>query len=225
MSHMRFWQFGSEEHASAAKPILGSATIQFRSDSGNTISVRHIVVDGSSPWVTGRNVTRKCDIILIYGNFIRLPLLNGSSDTLPMSDFQDNSYLPLSCVLQPVTTSPTPTQLTGFTAQIDVSSTATPPRPWSEGKRIVDRVHNNTCGHATYSDTKSLLYRNILWTPTVMKYLTEIINQCTDCIATSVPPPSQGVAISSINRSFNKVVCLDHIHLEDLQLLPETTLQ
>lgn len=49
MSHMKFSQFGSGAHASAAKPIIGSSSIQFCTDYGNTISVRHIVVDGSSP--------------------------------------------------------------------------------------------------------------------------------------------------------------------------------
>ena len=38
-------------------------------------------------------------------------------------------------------------------------------RRWSELKRIVDRVHKHTCGHASYSDMKSLLRLNKLWNP------------------------------------------------------------
>lgn len=100
---------------------------------------------------------------------------NGSNDTMSMHYFQQHSYLPLSSVLQPVKQSPNASQLARFRAQLNIPSASSSSRPLSEVKRIVDRVHNHTCGHSTFSDMKSLLHRNNFWSPAVMKYLTEII--------------------------------------------------
>ena len=162
ISHFRYWQFGSGQHASPAKPIRGSTMLRFRSDAGNEIEIRHIVIDGSSPWVIGRNVTRKCDIVHINGNYIRFPPSDGVSDTLSMSDYNLHSYIPLEAVLKPHALSPPVSILTGFSADLDIESKRGVNRPWSELKRIVDRVHDHTCGHASFSDIRTLLSRNQL---------------------------------------------------------------
>lgn len=217
-SHFGFWQFGSGDHASIAKPILGSSSITFLSDSGNHIYVRHIIVDRSSSWVLGLNLTRKCDLIHLTGNHIRLPLPDGSYDTISMTTKTIAIYRSLP-FYHPFPNHLLISQLAGFTATVNLPSQNTSYRPWAEVKRIIDRVNNHTCGHVTYSDMKSLLHRNNLWSPSAMKYLTETIKRCTICIASSVPPPSRRVAISLLKRSFNEVLCLDHFHLDVLRLL------
>ena len=178
ISQFRFWQFGSGKHASPAKPIRGSVMLNFKSDSGSLISIRHVVVDGSSPWVLGRNITRKCDIVHIGGNFIRFPpSSDGVSDTLTMIDFDLHRYVPITNT-SPSVNSPSVVTLAGFRAQIEtLKQVPVTNRSWPQLKRIVDRVHNHTCGHASFADVRSLLERNGFWTPAVSHYLTDLINK------------------------------------------------
>eukprot|EP00178_Gracilaria_changii_P015990 TRINITY_DN4502_c0_g1_i1.p1 TRINITY_DN4502_c0_g1~~TRINITY_DN4502_c0_g1_i1.p1 ORF type:complete len:217 (+),score=18.60 TRINITY_DN4502_c0_g1_i1:155-805(+) len=89
-------------------------------------------------------------------------------------------------------------------------------RPWSELKKIVDKVHKHVCGHAVYSDIKILLQRNGLWNEGVNKYLALVLENCTHCSTTSLPKSARKVSLSSISRSFNDVVCIDHLFLDDI---------
>lgn len=83
-------------------------------------------------------------------------------------------------------------------------------------EKIADKVHSHVCGHSDFSDVKLLLERNKLLTPDVEKYLREIMNRCTACRSTAIPRTSRKVSLSSLNRNFNEVVCVDHIFLDDL---------
>ena len=144
------------------------------------------------------------------------------SDTMAMIDFDQHSYIPLSSVDFSLTVSPPVFSLDGFTAQLnDDTNNGTPvtDRPWSQLKRIVDRVHEHTCGHAIFSDIRSLLKRNQLWTSAVEHYLSTVIDKCYNFIKFSAPLPSRRVAISTLNRSFNENVCIDNFYLDDLRLL------
>lgn len=51
------WQYGSGSHASSKKAIIGSVEIYISTDSEDLISVRHLVIKGSSGWFIGRNLT------------------------------------------------------------------------------------------------------------------------------------------------------------------------
>lgn len=44
------------------------------------------------------------------------------------------------------------------------------------------------------------------------------MSQCTDCQASATPPPNRRENISSLNKSFNDVVYIDHFHMEDVIL-------
>lgn len=67
-----FWQYGVGAHASQAKPILGSILLDATSDDGVTVKIRHLVIEGSSQWIIGRNVTTHCDIIHSRGDYLQL---------------------------------------------------------------------------------------------------------------------------------------------------------
>lgn len=54
----KYWQLGIGNHSSDRRPILGSVKLSLISDSGNEIQICHLVVQGSSQWVLGRNLTR-----------------------------------------------------------------------------------------------------------------------------------------------------------------------
>ena len=219
IAHYRYWQFGSGTHASEAKPIRGSVLLNFISDSGSTITIRHVVISGSSPWVLGRNITRKCDLVHLDGNFIRFPPTDGLCNTLSMINIDEHSYVTISCSSQMPVASPSTHTLAGYRAQLDsLAQLPVDQRSWPQLKRIVDRVHSHTCGHASYSDIRSLLERNGLWTPAVSHYLNETIEKCVNCVASSSPMPSRRVAISNLNRSFKETVCIDHFYLDDIRL-------
>ena len=66
------WQYGSGEHSSAPRKILGSYVLTLISDNGNEVRIRHLVLDGSSQWVIGKNVTGKCDILHAKQNALSL---------------------------------------------------------------------------------------------------------------------------------------------------------
>ena len=57
-----------------------------------------------------------------------------------------------------------------------------------------------------------------MWTAEVEKYLHRIISSCSDCAKTCEPKQVRKVSISSINRSFNDIVCIDHFHLGNLRM-------
>ena len=90
--------------------------------------------------------------------------------------------------------------------------------PWSELKKIIEKVHKHARGHANLSDIQTLLQRKNMWSLEVEKYLNRIISSCTDCAETYGPKKARKVSMSSVNRSFNKVVCIDHFHLGHLRI-------
>lgn len=89
---------------------------------------------------------------------------------------------------------------------------------WDSVKKVVDRVHRHVCGHATFSDMRTLLIRNRLWSNEVQHYLSQTVSECVSCKASSTPPPNRRVSLSSLNRQLNEVVCVDHFHLDGVTL-------
>lgn len=61
-------------HASDKRLIFGSVVLSALSEDGAEISIRHFVIHGSSQWVTGSNITRKCDIKHKEGHYVELPI-------------------------------------------------------------------------------------------------------------------------------------------------------
>lgn len=64
----------------------------------------------------------------------------------------------------------------------------------------------------------TLLTRNNLWSPAVQHYLDQIISNFLSCKASATPPPDRRVSLSSLSRELNDVVCIDHMHLENMTL-------
>lgn len=107
--------------------------------------------------------------------------------------------------------------LDGFRAT-GTQTAAKPAMSWVRIKRVVDRVHEHTCGHAKYSDINTLLVRDGLWTEAVNQYLTDIIARCPHYIATSALAVSRKVSLATLAREFNHTVCIDHFYLTELRL-------
>lgn len=175
------------------------------------------MIEGSSQWVLGRNVTRPYDIIHIGAHEIRFP----SNDALPMIDYNRLSYIPMCTVLCASKESPTISTLAGFNAEIEESTLGSQNlnRPWNEIKRIVDKVHKHVCGHSPFSDMRLLLQRNGIWNNAIQHYLSTTVSKCKDCIASSVPPPARKVSLATLSRRFNEVVAVDHFYLDSIRVL------
>lgn len=68
-----YWPYGAENHASSSRRTIVSVLFSLRSDNGNTINIRHLVIAGTPQWVICQNVTRARDIKLIGANKLGLP--------------------------------------------------------------------------------------------------------------------------------------------------------
>lgn len=65
-----YWQYGNGNHASQRRKILGSFVLTILSDNGNPVQISHLIIEGSSSWVIGRNVK-----LCRYGNFYGFKVL------------------------------------------------------------------------------------------------------------------------------------------------------
>lgn len=143
------WHFGTGQHASAFRKILGWTALTAESDNDQNINNRHILIEGSSQWVIGRNVTSKINILHVGRNAVQL-LKDTSQDYISMKSRERLSYIPLSRFIVD--------QQSSVLSCLS-SGTATN-RSWGEIKHIVDKVHWHGCGHASYTDIRILLDRN-----------------------------------------------------------------
>ena len=207
------WQYDSGSHSSDSRQMLGSIMMPASLNDGIIINIRHIVIEGSSQWLKRRNVPSKCDIIHSNGNFLKI----NDNMHIPLLNFDMHSYIPSSIFLKQETESHSIFQAKLFCATGTIHN-STYSRPWTELKKIIDKLHKHVCGHASLSDIQILLQCNNLLSTEIEKYLNRVVTSCSDCAKTHEPKQARKVSISSINRSFNKVVCIDHFHLGNLRI-------
>lgn len=183
-----FWQFGNGEHASPRRRIIGSVVLNIVTDSMNRITIRHLVIEGSSQWILGRNITLLCNIIHLGRHALQMPC--GESEYISLIDFDRHSHVPIdrfiphNSSVDIMSECSSNTGSTGYFASLTLESTSdmeTPPlsspfrKPllssWDSVKSLVNRVHRHVYGHATFSDMRTLFIRNRLWTNEVQHYL------------------------------------------------------
>lgn len=83
LNKYHFWQHGSGRHSSAKRRILGSTLLQFKSDKGMIFLNRHLVLDCSSQWLLGLNVTLACNHLHINEHRLQFPVSPyGNQDNL-----------------------------------------------------------------------------------------------------------------------------------------------
>lgn len=51
-------QYGNADHSSQARNIIGLIVLTMHSDRGCPVDITHIVLEGSSQWIVGKNVTK-----------------------------------------------------------------------------------------------------------------------------------------------------------------------
>ena len=177
------------------------------------INSRHIVIEGSSEWLIGRNVTTKCDTIHPNGKFLKI---NDYVNIL-LLNVDMHSYIPSSIFLKQATESHSTYQTKMFCATGTIHDSIYS-CPWPELKEIIDKVHKHLWGHASLSGTQILLQRNNLWSTEIEKYLNRVVTSCTDCAKTHELKQAREVSFSWVNRSFNKIIHMDHFHFGNLRI-------
>eukprot|EP00171_Calliarthron_tuberculosum_P000101 IDg101t1 len=178
------------------------------------VRVRHLIIQGSSQWVIGRNVTKHCNIIHINGNKLQLPVKDDQDEnlTIELADHDMHCFVPL------FTFGVCANSAEMYCATVSFASKATN-RSWPELKSIIDKVHKHVCGHASYNDIRILLERNDLWNEDVRKYLQSSIDLCPCCKVCEKPKAARQVSLYDIDGEFNDRVCMDHMFLDDLIVL------
>lgn len=89
------WQYGTGEHSSPARKILESTVFCAKSESGRTVRITHLVLEGSSQRVIGRKVTRNANLQHIERSAIEF-YANGEADYIPMTNHEVLSFIKLS---------------------------------------------------------------------------------------------------------------------------------
>lgn len=170
-------------------------------------NIRHFVIEGSSQWVIGRNVTSVSNIIHIGNNAIEIIDEHGI-EYISMINRNRLSYIPISSFKESAKTNIV-SKFNGITVK-DI--------PWKEVTAIIDKVHRHVCGHANLTDIRVFLQRNKMWNNAVEKYVSDLVSRCTACRSTAPPQPSRKVSISNLSKGLNEVVCIDHLYLESVRM-------
>lgn len=186
-------------------------------DGANLVSICHLVVEGSSQWILGRNFTRKCNHIHINDNRLQLPSIFGRNDYISMVDKDTHSFVPLIRFIPHFNSSiPPMSSLAGRPAPVNFKmvddehpseQVISLSRPIDEVSKIVKRVHDHVCGHASFGDMRTLLQRDRLRIADVERILFTAVEKCPHCIAAAPPASKRTVSIAGINRQFNDTVC------------------
>lgn len=134
-----------------------------------------------------------------------------------MVDHHHHSYIPLTAVAVNDSSSTRISMLAGFSASTK-SDSSTTDMPWPELKKVLDRVHTHVCGHASYSDIKTLLERNNLWNDASRHYISSTMQNCVHCMKSASPKPTRKVSLHMLNKEFNDTVFIDHFYLEDMRI-------
>lgn len=141
--------------SSESRPILGSFLLSAVTDEGTVVKIRHLIVEGSSQWVFGRNLTMHCDLLHIGRNVLQLPSADAcsSGSTIPIRNVDLHSYLPLQIFLQEEDVPDPDDFVRALCTTIHVHASDVT-RSWPELKAIVDNMQHHVCGHSNFNDIK-----------------------------------------------------------------------
>lgn len=128
--------------------ILCSFEITFHSDNGNPVGTLDLFLEGFSPCLLGRHVTRSFNKMHINYNLLQFPVCNGFEDHITMLYCQTRSFLSLDRFTnfpnRPGISSSNTVTLVGHTTSTTSSLpfSETVKRSLSEVTRIFGRVHD-----------------------------------------------------------------------------------
>lgn len=111
------------------------------SDNGNIVSIRHLVIEGSSRWLLGHNITRTFSALFLSDNVLQLP----DFDTISLVDHDFHSCIPFNSFVDGNYSMSRIQSNRIFCATAQLTDTeASIAKPFSEMKKIVYKVTNTS---------------------------------------------------------------------------------
>ena len=205
-------QYGSGNHSSDSRPMLGSIIITACLNEETNVKIRHVAIDGSSQWMNGRNVTAKCDIKHSDGNYLKI-----SNDLkISIQNFDLHFYVhPNIFLCKKTGTVPTFEPNCSVLQELSMIQKNSNMARVKKGYRLGSQARLWPCEFEGY---ESLLDRVKLWNTEVEKYLNRVVSSCSNCAKTYEPKQFRKVSLSSLNRPFNDFICIDHVHIGDIRV-------
>lgn len=74
LAEFDYYQYAVGSHASSRLHIIGSVVLHATTNCRASVAIRHLVIEGSSQWVLGRNLTRTFNLVHIVRHSIDLPV-------------------------------------------------------------------------------------------------------------------------------------------------------
>lgn len=169
------------------------------------LNIKHFVLEGSSPWIVGRNITTKGNIIYTSGDYLQF-FANGDEVTEKLDKFDGNSRLRKAEFYHhsfPSRRDALCSLLFSLTANLS----------WDDIKRVIDHVNEHVCGHSNSHDKSTPLKRNKLWTENYVQYVSQILENCQYFHRVDACSGNRPVPLSKMLREFNNVVAVDYLTL------------
>lgn len=158
-----FWEYGSEQHHSEARSILGSMVLSATAPNNYFMLIRHLVLDGASQCQIGRTVTSRRKVLQLDDSGLVTTGSGGAPLRLPIVDRNHHLFPPLSLLV--------PSNPLQYLAITDPSA----PPQWSTIRSDSGRAHTHVCGHSSFADIKTLLVRTQHWSDDASKYLSTVL--------------------------------------------------
>lgn len=147
------WQYGMKKHASPSRKIIGRVFISAISDIKHPIAIPQLILERSSQWLIGRNVTRRASLEHINRNSISFTVKDGEHYIKITSDMF------LSYVTFETFFSKTITMSVIFCSNGNVLKENNS----AKNKEIIDIVYQHVGGQASYTDFKLIFQINGFW--------------------------------------------------------------
>lgn len=93
LANRTFWYYGTGENSRPIRPNIGSVFPSATTDSDHPLQIRHLVLQGSSQWATGRNVTSNSDIQYAEQIALRMRTGGGQYDLLTLSIYDLHCFV------------------------------------------------------------------------------------------------------------------------------------
>lgn len=93
ISSRPFWPYGRGNHSSEVRAIIGAIVLKAQKPEDVPVDITNLVLEGSSQWVLGKNVTDRCDIANIGESSLLLPGAEASIFRVTMTGQDMNLYI------------------------------------------------------------------------------------------------------------------------------------
>lgn len=160
--------------------ILASIVLHVWSDADSMIRICHVILNSSSQWIFGWNVTKNADTLHRNCDCIKITRLEGSREFITLKDTNVHLYISFLPSVHACSSFATTHFLRSHSVMFMLAAPAQE-CSWNVVRQMVDKVNRNVCGHFPHADMKVLLIRNQFWSDEVERYLIYFVEKCLGC--------------------------------------------